>query len=246
MTHEERLRIAREVADRILEKYGDQVSAIAVYGSVAKGEDSTHSDVDLWVATATSQPIEDIRFFVYKGIPISINWDTEEGRITSAGRVIPSWPLDADELRTYRVLFEQGDFTQRLREAAFNVREEDFLSSMRVFMPRVCETSNKVRNSWEAADHYRLLVNGRWLAWGTAMMLGLLNRRYYPGGRGFYQLSKQLPKQPKDYSTLLDMAGGFTTHDAEMVYKAAIELWANLCELVRAEGVEWEYNELPI
>ena len=88
--------MAREVADRILEKHGDQVTAIAVYGSVAKGEDAAYSDIDMWVATSTIQPVEDGRFFVYKGIPISVNWDTEQGRISAAARVTPFWPLDAD------------------------------------------------------------------------------------------------------------------------------------------------------
>src|SRR5688500_4920306 len=105
MTHEERLEIAQEVADRILEKYGDLVSAIAVYGSAARGEDTSHSDLDLWVAT--SRPVEDVHFFVYRVIPVSINWDTEEGRIRSAGRVVPFWPMDADEFRSYLVLFER-------------------------------------------------------------------------------------------------------------------------------------------
>src|SRR5690348_868604 len=76
MTHDERLQIAREAANRILEKYGEQISAIAIYGSTAKKEDRSHSDLDMWVAT--SRPIEDLRFFVYKGIAISIAWDTEE------------------------------------------------------------------------------------------------------------------------------------------------------------------------
>lgn len=246
LTHEERLDIASAIADKIVEKYGDRVSAIAIYGSVAKGEDSAHSDLDLWVAT--TQPIEDVRFFVYKGIPISINWDTENGRIKSAGHVTPFWPMDADELRSYIVLFERGDFLERLREAASNLNEEDFLSSIRVLMARVCETSNRLHNAWEAGDHYRLLVDGRLLTWGTAMMLGLLNRRYYKGGggRGFYQLSKQMPKQPKDYANLLDLAGGFTTVEDEAVYRAGVALWLNLCDLVRDEGVDWQSNDLPI
>ncbi len=50
MTHEQRLDIASEVADRVVQKYGERVSEIAIYGSVAKGEDSAHSDLDLWVA----------------------------------------------------------------------------------------------------------------------------------------------------------------------------------------------------
>jgi kanamycin nucleotidyltransferase len=246
MTHGERLEIAGEVAGRILEKYGEQVSAIAVYGSVAKGEDATHSDLDLWVATATDSPIEDVRFFVYKRLPVSVNWDTEVGRIESARRVTPSWPLDADELRSYLVLFERGDFLERLREAAARPREEEFVSSMRVLMVRLQENSNKVLNARNAGDHYRLLVQSRALVLGTAMMLGLLNRRYYAGGRGLYVLSKQMPRQPKDYGRLLDDAGGFATIEPEVVYKAAVQLWANLCELIHSEGLEWEATELPI
>ncbi len=245
MTHEERLEIAQEVAGRILEKYGERVTAIAVYGSVAKGEDKEHSDLDMWVATATSEPVEDVRFFVYRGIPVSINWDTEEGRIRTAGRVSPFWPIEADEVRSFLMLFERGDFAERLREAASTLPDEDFVRSTRVLMARACESTNKVRNAWEAGDHYRLLVEGRLLALMTGMVLGLLNRRYYAGGRGFYQMARQMPRQPKDYSRLVDLAGGFSTVEAEVVYKAAVELWENLCELVLAEGVEWEYAEVP-
>src|SRR5215210_1489936 len=152
MTHEERLEIAQEIANRILEKYGERVGAIAVYGSVAKGEDRAHSDLDLWVATR--EPVEDVRFFVYRGIAISLNWDTEQGRINFAGRVTPSWPLDADEVRSFLALFERSDFVQRLRQAATTLREEEFLSSIQVLMARLYETTNKMRNEWETGDHY--------------------------------------------------------------------------------------------
>lgn len=244
MTHEERLEIAREVAQAVLRKYGERVSAIAVYGSVAKGEDGEHSDLDMWVAT--SEPCEDVRFFVYRGIAVSINWDTEEGRIRLAGRVTPQWPLDADEVRTYLALFERGDFPDRLRQAAADLRDEDFASSIRVLMARGFETVSKLRNAWKAGDSYRILVQGRVLVLASAMILGLLNRRYYAGGRGLYEAAKQMPRQPRDYSRLLDLAGGFVTVDIGVVYEAALELWANLCELIGAEGVEWEAGELPL
>jgi hypothetical protein len=78
------------------------------------------------------------------------------------------------------------------------------------------------------------------------MAIGLINRRYYKGGRGLYQLSKQMPKQPRDYPRLLDLAGGFSTVDADAVYNAGMELWASLCELVRNEGIIWESDSLPI
>lgn len=243
MTHDERLAVAREVAEKILAKYGDRVTAIAVYGSVAKGEDKEHSDVDMWVATSDS--VEDERFFVYKGLPISVAWTTEEARLHAARTVTPFWPLDADENRSCIVLYERGNFMQRLAEAVESLREDDFLRSMTVLMSRTNETWNKMRNAWESGDQYRLLVEARWLALESAMMLGLASRRYYKGGRGLYQMSKEMPKQPKDYAILLDVAGGFTTSDGKEVYKAAGTLWANLCEFVKAEGVGWDRDELP-
>jgi predicted nucleotidyltransferase len=243
MTHEERLRIARQVADRIVRKHGERITAIAAYGSVAKNEDRTYSDLDMWVAT--TEPFEDVRFFVYSDMAISIAWDTEQVRLEYARQVTPSWPLQADEVRSYIVLFERGDFMQRLREAALDVREEEFASAIRLLMAHATETINKIRNTRETGDHYRLMVEGRWLALHSTMALGLLNRRYYPGGRGLYRLARQLPKQPKDYARLLDVAGGFTTAEGEVVYEAAMELWANLCELMRGEGVEWDSSEIP-
>ena len=244
MTHEERLQIAHELAQKILDKYGENVTAIAVYGSTGKGEDGPDSDLDVWVASR--QLIDDIRFFVYKGMPISINWDTEKGRIKSAGQVTTVWPIEADELRSYIVLFERGDFFERLRQATTKLRDEDFARSVQVRMARTLETTNKVRQAWRVGDSYTLLAHARLSAMSVAMILGLLNKRYYPSGRGFYQASTEMPVQPEDYPRLLDLAGGFTTVDPEQVYKASIELWDNLVQLVAELGIIWDSGEMPL
>ena len=244
MTHEERLQIARELAQKILDKHGENVTAIAIYGSTAKGEDGPYSDLDIWVATR--QPIDDTRFFAYRGLPISINWDTEEGRIKSAGHVTSFWPMEADEFRSYVVLFERGDFIKRLHEAATDLKEEDFATSAQVRMARTLESMNKVRQAWERGDSYTLLAQGRVLAWNVAMTLGVLNRRYYPSGRGFYQASKEMPLQPKDYPRLLDLAGGFTTVEPDEIYRAGMELWDNLAQLVTELGISWDFDEMPL
>jgi kanamycin nucleotidyltransferase len=246
VTREERLEIAREVARRIVEKYGERIIVVAAYGSVAKGEDTPYSDLDIWVAAR--EPAEDLRFFVYRGMAVSIHWDTEEGRITTAGRVTRDWPITADEVHSFLVLYEQegSEFLTRLKAAANALSDEEFAEAIRTFMARTRETWGKMQGPWSAGDHYRLLVNGRWLVWSVAMILGLLNKRFYGGGRGFFQLSKEMPKQPHDYPRLLDLAGGFETTEGEVVYRAGEDLWNNLCELVRAEGIEWESDTIPL
>jgi hypothetical protein len=56
----------------------------------------------------------------------------------------------------------------------------------------------------------------------------------------------QLPLQPAGYGSLLDRAGGFTTHNLDDVYSAALALWANLQEFVTASGVRWDEDQLVI
>jgi kanamycin nucleotidyltransferase len=113
-------------------------------------------------------------------------------------------------------------------------------------MVRMTETMGKLRNAHEQGDGYGVLAGGRLLATSAAMLLGLLNRQYYPSARGLYELSKAMPIRPDNYYTLLDRAGGFTTHDPGEVHSASLELWEGLQGLARARGVEWETGELEI
>lgn len=43
MTREERMKIVHEIKERILDKYGDDVKAIGVYGSLGRQTDGPYS-----------------------------------------------------------------------------------------------------------------------------------------------------------------------------------------------------------
>jgi predicted nucleotidyltransferase len=49
--HDERLRLAADLTERLLGRHGAGIVAVGVHGSVARGDDGEESDLDLAVVT---------------------------------------------------------------------------------------------------------------------------------------------------------------------------------------------------
>ena len=241
----ERIEIAREITDQIVSRYGPDIIGIVVYGSVAKGEDAEHSDLELWIATTDQLPSREV-LCIYQGLSVELFYGLAEGFIADAQHVDPFWPIRADMRRSFLVLYERDDFFERLRQAARMLNEDDFLQAMRVRMLRTYDLVGKLRNAWTQHDHYGVLAIARDIAFSFALLIGLANRCYYPSQRGMYHQSKQMPLQPEYYAELVEVAGGFTNTDPEQVYRAAIELWEQVRSFVERLGIVWERDELII
>ncbi|HKP51896.1 MAG TPA: kanamycin nucleotidyltransferase C-terminal domain-containing protein [Chloroflexia bacterium] len=245
MTHEERMVLAQEIAGRIVEKYGTNIIGIVVYGSVAKHVDTEHSDLELWVATTEAIPSRDL-VFIYRGCAVEVFYGPAQLFLDDAAAVNPMWPIRADMRRSYLVLFERGEFFSHLQAATRDLQAEDFDKAIREQMLWTHQIIGKLRNASAQMDDYGLLAAGRDFVFSTALLIGLANRRYYPGQRGLYRLAQQMPMQPANYGPLLDRAGGFTTHNSAEVYSAALTLWNNVQAFVANMGIDWDKDDLAI
>ena len=45
MEHQERMKLASVIAERLMRRYGESVKAVGLYGSLARGEDGPCSDL---------------------------------------------------------------------------------------------------------------------------------------------------------------------------------------------------------
>ena len=116
MTHEERVALAEEITRRIAAREGENVLAVAIYGSVAKGEDGPDSDLELWVATREAvRPAEVV--FVYRGLSVEISYETGAQMLAGVREVGSAWAIQADPQRSYRLLFEREGFGGQLAAA---------------------------------------------------------------------------------------------------------------------------------
>jgi kanamycin nucleotidyltransferase len=155
MTHEERLQIAQKLAQEIRQQYRDALVAIA--GSTAKGEDDEHSDLEMWIVTTDELPVEEKLFF-YRGVLVDLYRCPQKEALAEARKVTPYWPVEADALRSYLVLYECGDFLARLKQAVADLNDEDFAAAICKLMLQTCERLGKLKNAWERDDLYSKAV----------------------------------------------------------------------------------------
>ena len=79
-----------------------------------------------------------------------------------------------------------------------------------------------------------------------ALIVGLANKHYYHSERDMYEHEREMSLQLVNYGRLLDVAGGFTTHNWQEVYRAAIRLWKMLLEFIATIDIAWDKDELGI
>ena len=183
--------------------------------------------------------------FIYSGVLVDLSRCPAKEALDEARRVTPFWPVEADGFRSYLVLYERGDFIDKLREATSNLKDEDFRAAIQKLMLSTYERVGKLKNAWQRDDLYGILAHGRQITYSAAMLIGLVNRRFYPSFRGMFQLSKRMERKPEDYDRLVDVAGGFTTANQERVYQAALKLWENMRGFVDELGIHWMDEVVP-
>lgn len=244
-THKERLALADLIKQRVLNKHGDHVLAIAIYGSVAKHEDGEHSDLEMWAVLHDPFPSEE-HISIVNGIFVDLSYLSQGRMLELARRVTGHWPLEIDAQRVYVPLFEQHDFFARLQQAANEVNDADFAKGIRSQTLWSYEVIGKLKNAYARGARHEVLNNGREITFNTAMIIGLANRQYYKSMRELYPTSKQMPLRPTAYNDLLDHAGNFTTTNVDDVYDATLALWEQLQIFVAELGIEWQVNDLDI
>ncbi|MCS7274927.1 MAG: hypothetical protein NZ610_05975 [Candidatus Bipolaricaulota bacterium] len=241
MTHEARLALARDLAQRILQKYGDAVLGIALYGSVARKADTSHSDIEMKVITDTSVTEHDVEYVHTSGAKIEINYEQAENYLRRAASVDTDWPIWAAQYRQQMVLFERDDFFARARKATQSARDEDFRAAQaQLIAEDLYELVQKIRGAWEQQREENL----RWWAgrflWFSALWLGLANRQYFTTGGTVWDEVRRLAILPKNFEHQLAVLAGFRPSAVGEVYRAVEDLWAEIQELAKAQGVAWQ------
>lgn len=239
MRHAERVAFAQQIAARMVTAYGDALVAVAAFGSVARGDDTDTSDLELWAAFADDPPVRE-RYVAVRGMAVQIEYRSVAAMLDEARTVDRFWPINAAQYGVCLPLHGRGDFFAQLAGAVASPHEEGFAPALRETMRRMSETAGKARSNRTRGDTHALLKAGRGLVHEAMFLIGLANRRYFPHTRDLYRQAAQLPLRPEGYAELLDIAGNFTTTDADAVYAAAMVLWGRVQAFAHAQGIEWE------
>ena len=178
-----RWHLATRLRDVILRRWSAEVRAVGVHGSLAHGDDSDSSDLNLHVVTYRPNAGPHAALRRVDGILVDLSVGTADDGLRRARELTPRWPLEADRYLTTRDLFDPGGWFAGQRDAHLGKLAET----------RPGEFSGLARRNWcvASAAHARAVRLAEWYETDAALVLlaearlhaamvtGLLSRTYF-------------------------------------------------------------------
>ena len=181
MATSRRFELAKLIAARLRLREGRNLVAVGLYGSVARGEDRAHSDVDLLVVVREKRLT--IRHLVRTGILVTILQQTPaEARAEVMGSradlngALGGW-------QSMRPLYDPSGLLRRLKTKAKHPSREQFRQAARRAFLETYEDLGKLRNAVDANDGDEAREMAIWYSGGAMGLLFDLNCHVLRTGR---------------------------------------------------------------
>ena len=178
--------LATRLRDVILRRWSAEVQAVGVHGSMAHGDDSDSSDVNLHVITYRPGAGPRATLRRVDGILVDLSVGTADEGLRKARELTPRWPLEADRYLTTRDMHDPRGWFGSQRDAHLGKLAET----------RPGEFSSLARRNWcvASAAHARAVRLAEWYETDAALVLlaearlhaamvtGLLSHTYFRNG----------------------------------------------------------------
>jgi len=245
VSHEERVELGRKIASQILDTHKDAVLAICIYASTAKKLDRPYSDLEIFCVASDGLEVKNKRY-VYDGLLVEVDYFQESNFLKEATRVGWDWPLGADQYRNRIVLFERDNWLKKLEKAVAENDSADIAEELRWATETMTESLAAVRNAHLKRDERELRTRAFYMAWDTARVIFLLNRKYVLTTSWFWKQLFECQEQPRGFRKLVDVVAGFEkSTDSELV-DAAEELWRETILMVQPRGISLESKDIRV
>lgn len=187
-SHDSKMRFAREIGRRVGARFGDRILFGTVVGSVARGDDTPRSDLDLMFLTRQKVRLPDMspdgyREFLYGDLKTQLEFRTKEEALEILRNTGPYWPFQAKDFLEPRII--RGDSrearttVEAFGEVVNGLPDVSFMRGAGHALLWTRQAVAKVQNAVEQKDEARAFEAGVGLARDVAAFVALANRRYY-------------------------------------------------------------------
>ncbi len=245
ISHEHGVEIGRRISAQILETLRDRVLSVFITGSTAKALDRPYSDLEMTAIVKDNVEIP-TKYYVHEGLLIQLDYRQESDFLKAAQEPGRDWPMAADESRNRLVLFERDNWTSKLVEAVKQNDATDFTEAIRFAALEMTESLAAVRNAGYKDDLVDLRTRAFHMAWDTARVVYLLNRKYVLTTSWYWKQLLECPQQPRDLKRLIEVTAGFTPSNQQQLVSSSERLWSETMLLVKARGVSIESSDIIV
>ncbi|MEI4801834.1 ANT(4')-I family aminoglycoside nucleotidyltransferase [Bacillus sp. NPDC077411] len=228
VTREERIKIAYTIANQILEKYGSEVKAIGIYGSLARKADGPFSDIEM---KCILNSLEDSYSYEWTAgdWKAEVNFDSEEDIVEEATTIEEDWPLTHGQFFTILPIYDPEEFFQELRQKASSVDHTIFKKAIcKTLVEEMYEYIGKLRNIEIQGPETFLPTLAIKIATAGAMILGLHNKRYFTTSAQVLPEARAFTDKPEGFDALCEMVMSGYLSEPKQIMNVCENFWKGL------------------
>lgn len=203
-THADRQTIIAAMIPLIQQKFGDNLVALAVTASFARGDDAAYSDLELtaFVKTMPEGKRWDGVGKIHNGMLVELVWMTRDVYLETIRDITPNWYLAGSD--TLVPLINQP-FIDELNQYQIENRREKCLAQAKHRWHEVQEATGKVLTAIDQTnrDGVPLLLGD--MALHMLITLAFLNETPYITFARFITQAREFALKPADFDRLLDI-----------------------------------------
>jgi kanamycin nucleotidyltransferase len=183
------MELAKTITAELRRREGRNLVAVGVYGSVARGEDRRHSDVDLLVVVRRKRRW--IQHRIQDGILVTVLQQTPAEARDEVTGSRPGMNVALGGWRSMRPLFDPSGLLRRLRSQAHRPTVRQARGAARLHLFETYEDLGKVWNAIEAGDADEAREMAIWFS-GAAMgtLFDLEGHILKTGRRAFVEIRR--------------------------------------------------------
>lgn len=251
MDHESKVRVAEEIGEMVGEKFGKDILYGFLSGSVARGEDTVLSDLEVVFVTKEKIRIpgmssDGYREFLYKDLQVQIEFRTKDEAEEAVVNVGPYWPIEVAYFLNPQIVFgekESGEgIASELRKRVDGLPDSTFQKAAGHSLLWVRESFHKVLNACNDEDEIRAIQSASGMCDEASKLVALVNGRYYyRADARMSEESKSFSKLPSTFHSLLEQLT--LARGIDDIRATATGLWSTCKALATSEGIVIESYE---
>lgn len=227
-----RRRLAEQLAAKV-QRSRDDIVAVVLFGSVARGDDGPDSDVDLCIITRRGGSRQK-QYFVLEGTLFSLLWRSAMG--------VRHEMLDVEGDATRHgfldgiALYDPTGWFVRLRREVENVPASLFRESATETLHNMYEYVCKARNAWREGDGDNVQYATGVVGYEARVLVALMNRYHYRSENTMTTAWRRFTDLPPEFARHVGALLQARTSVAAR-YRAAMALWTNTQRWASRRGV---------
>jgi kanamycin nucleotidyltransferase len=228
MEREERIQLARDISAAFIERYGEDVVATGIRGSVARLEDVEQSNLNVVIVTKSAEPAGAPRALLHGPIAVECYVVGENAYRDEARMIGPWWPVRADQFLHHTALHDPSEFWNGLRRVYEKAVEEApadaFVRAETANIVQAVSWAYKARAAARSTPEMAQLAIAE-SALRAVLAIGLRARFVFKNVSHALRFAPQLPGSPESFGQSLRSAlsSQLSAEDAVGALEDAIE-----------------------